>query len=403
MCAKEADRRLLLRKRADLPTTRKKREGAGYGLGGDVPSSLRLCGGMLLGVLRLADGTGYAGVPPHRKKSRCGRVWSGEMVQEEALEKELFELRAALAQERKLRERAELLLVEERRRSALAQQMLQQTQTALAERLAAIGDVHAQAKHSLISARGSFLMRMSHELRTPLNVIIGYAELLLEEGDALGVAEREEDLEKIYDAGHTLLRMIDDVLELARIESGRLSFQMASVDVSHFLKDVLRECRVEIERKGNTIRALYRKGCEGFSSDLGKLRHILRRSLQEICRWTSQKELRVAAHCEGAEGSAQSWLCLDISGWDLPEAGQSESLDGLLGFFMDGERERACHPSFGLLIVQRLCDLLGGEMKLYGAEARPRLLLRLPSLTETLLQNRGDFRRVDFSGVPQKN
>ena len=68
LCAKEADRRLLLRKRADLPTTRKKREGAGYGLGGDVPSSLRLCGGMLLGVLRLADGTGYAGVPPHRKK-----------------------------------------------------------------------------------------------------------------------------------------------------------------------------------------------------------------------------------------------------------------------------------------------------------------------------------------------
>ncbi len=326
------------------------------------------------------------------------------MAQEEVLKKEIESLREELLNERKLRERAELSLLEERRRRALAQQMLQKTQTALAERLAAIGDVEAQAKHHLVSARGSFLMRMSHELRTPLNVIIGYAELLLEEGEALNPAEQHRDLEKIYDAGHTLLRMIDDVLELSRLESGRLSFQMGHVNVTDFLKDILRESRPDIERKGNTIRVIYRKNCTMFSSDVGKVRHILRRSLQEICRWTSQKEVQIAAYCEEMEGDTKTWFCLELSGWDLPQVGQSESQDGLLGFFSDRtEVDAVEQPSFGLLIVQRFCGMLGGEMVLYHAEGQPRLLLRLPSSTDVRRWGRVEPLSGEFNGFPQKN
>src|SRR5207302_7699386 len=90
-------------------------------------------------------------------------------------------------------------------------------------------------------AKSAFLANMSHELRTPLNAIIGYSEMLEEETRDSGMLENQQDLQKIQSAGKHLLSLINDVLDLSKIEAGKMGLHLETFDVSLMVEEIDRK------------------------------------------------------------------------------------------------------------------------------------------------------------------
>src|SRR6185436_4719686 len=95
-----------------------------------------------------------------------------------------------------------------------------------------------QALQEASGHKSEFLASMSHELRTPLNAIIGYSEMLQEEADDLGQPGLKPDLERIYGAGKLLLSLINDVLDLSKIEAGKMTLFLETFDVRKLVHEV---------------------------------------------------------------------------------------------------------------------------------------------------------------------
>ena len=101
-------------------------------------------------------------------------------------------------------------------------------------------------------AKSTFLANMSHELRTPLNAIIGYSEMLHEEAEDLGQADFIPDLEKIQAAGKHLLGLINDVLDLSKIEAGKMDLYLETFDVQSMIRDTLTTVQPSSPNKGRS-------------------------------------------------------------------------------------------------------------------------------------------------------
>ena len=104
------------------------------------------------------------------------------------------------------------------------------------------------------SSKSQFLANMSHELRTPLNAIIGYSDLLIEEAEELDAQDLVPDLEKIRSSGKHLLGLINDVLDLSKIEAGKMEISLETFDVGEVLTAAVAMVRPLIEKNGNTLR-----------------------------------------------------------------------------------------------------------------------------------------------------
>ena len=120
-----------------------------------------------------------------------------------------------------------------RKASALAHEAQLAAETARIEAVTARDDAEAANR-----TKSAFLANMSHELRTPMNAIIGYSEMLAEEAEDAGVAEFIPDLNKIQSAGKHLLSLINDILDLSKIESGKMTVYLEAFDVKLLVEDV---------------------------------------------------------------------------------------------------------------------------------------------------------------------
>src|SRR5690606_28947517 len=98
-----------------------------------------------------------------------------------------------------------------------------------------------------------FLAKMSHELRTPLNAVIGYSEILLEDAELDGRGEDIADLQKINAAGKHLLAMVTDVLDLSKIEAGKMELYAEEIDLASFLDEVAATCRPMVAKNANEL------------------------------------------------------------------------------------------------------------------------------------------------------
>src|SRR5204862_1898523 len=110
-----------------------------------------------------------------------------------------------------------------------------------------------QAADQANKAKSSFLANMSHELRTPLNAIIGYSEMLQEEAEDLGQPGFIPDLKKVHGAGKHLLGLINDVLDLSKIESGKMTLYLEDFDVAKLVREVAATVQPLITKNGNRL------------------------------------------------------------------------------------------------------------------------------------------------------
>ncbi|MBA2245040.1 MAG: response regulator, partial [Gemmatimonadetes bacterium] len=154
-----------------------------------------------------------------------------------------------------------------------------------------------QAAETANRAKSQFLANMSHELRTPLNAIIGYSEMLLEEAGELGQAELVPDLEKIRTAGKHLLGLINDILDLSKIEAGKMELYLERFEVAQLIHEVGSTVRPLIEKRGSTL-ALRLGELGQMRADSTKVRQILLNLLSNAGKFTEQGSVTLEAERE---------------------------------------------------------------------------------------------------------
>ena len=157
--------------------------------------------------------------------------------------------------------------------------------------------------------KSQFLANMSHELRTPLNAIVGYSEMLQEEAEDLGVDSFIPDLQRVNAAGRHLLGLINDILDLSKIEAGRMDLFLETFNVSDLVRDVAAIVRPLIEKNGNMLVVICPEGLGSMHADQTKLRQTLFNLLSNAAKFTERGTITLRASADvgrGATGETQA-------------------------------------------------------------------------------------------------
>jgi signal transduction histidine kinase len=221
-------------------------------------------------------------------------------------------------------------------------------------------DATSQAERAM-QAKSEFLAKMSHELRNPLNSIIGYSEMLIDELNDRD-AQRGKDLAAIRDAGHRLRELIDDLLDLSKLEAGKMELSLESLDVRAFVYDMERRFRDAIESKGNEF--VVRQPQLGyFECDYRKICRVVENLLSNAAKYTDHGRVVLEA-----------WLSKDTfiltvadTGVGIPE----RQLKTIFDTFGSSEDETSSNYGddvrLGLPLAHRYCRLLGGTLSVQSA------------------------------------
>jgi signal transduction histidine kinase/CheY-like chemotaxis protein len=170
------------------------------------------------------------------------------------------------------------------------------------------------AKHAAEDAnraKSAFLANMSHELRTPLNAIIGYSEMLEEETHELGKVENVKDLQKIQGAGKHLLSLINDVLDLSKIEAGRMGLHLEAFEISPMIEEMVSTLHPAISKNSNTIRVHLAEDLGVMRADITKVRQILFNLLSNASKFTDHGTISLDVDRRTEEG--KDWIRFRIA------------------------------------------------------------------------------------------
>ncbi len=248
-------------------------------------------------------------------------------------------------------------------------------------------------------AKSRFLANMSHELRTPLNAVIGYAEMLLEEADERGLAASAEELRKIQLAGKHLLGLISDILDLSKIEAGRMDIHLETFDVADMVETVLGTVRPLMARNGNEIVVSCPPNIGFIHADLTKIRQILLNLLSNAAKFTDKGMVRLSVS-RAADGPGRIAFVVADTGIGMTQG----QLSRLFQAFSQGDASTARRyggTGLGLAITKAFTDMLGGSVevqsKLGGGTV---FVVRLPYVDpmELSMSKRGaGFKLADLA------
>jgi signal transduction histidine kinase/CheY-like chemotaxis protein len=211
------------------------------------------------------------------------------------------------------------------------------------------------------TAKSSFVANMSHELRTPLNAIIGYSEMLLEEAEELGQPELKPDLDKIRGAGRHLLGLINDILDLSKIEAGKMDVYAEEFDVTAMLNEVQATIDPLFAKNGNMLEMLTSPGLGAMHSDQVKVRQILFNLLSNAAKFTKEGQISVEAQrLIGKDGDR-----LEFRVSDTGIGMTAEQTARLFQAFSQADASTTRHyggTGLGLAITRHFCRMLGGDV-----------------------------------------
>jgi PAS domain S-box-containing protein len=233
-------------------------------------------------------------------------------------------------------------------------------------------------------AKSAFLANMSHELRTPLNAVIGYSELLEEEAEDAGQSLFLPELAKIKAAGRQLLALVNDVLDLSKIEAGRMELFLTHFDVCTVAREVVTTIEPLAEKKHNTVRISCSADVGEIHADETKVRQVLFNLLGNAAKFTEGGTITLdidrASH-GGSDPYDEIVLRVRDTGVGMTE----EQTANLFEAFYRGQEEagRFEGTGLGLAITWRLCRLMGGTIEVESAKGiGSTFTVRLPALVE---------------------
>ena len=206
-------------------------------------------------------------------------------------------------------------------------------------------------------AKSEFLANMSHELRTPLNAVIGYSEMLLEDAEAAGREQQSGDIRKIYSAGKHLLALVSDVLDLSKLEAGKMELYNESTELSGFIEEIAVDCRAATEANGNQMVVDCPANLGTADIDAAKLRQSIVNVLGNAGKFTHNGTVTLRAAIQ------DGWLDVIVS--DTGIGISREYLANLFQNFGESEGETSSKyggTGLGLALSQKLCRLMGGDI-----------------------------------------
>jgi signal transduction histidine kinase len=210
------------------------------------------------------------------------------------------------------------------------------------------------------SNKSSFLSSMSHELRTPLNAIIGLTEMMIGNATRFGTEKANEPLKRVHAAGSHLLGLINQVLDLSKIEAGKLEINPTTVALGPLIDEVIGTARQLAEQNGNRLAVEAPADLGALSVDAMRLRQILLNLLSNACKFTKDGEVRLHARRVNDGGN---WVELVVS--DTGIGMTAEQLGKLFQEFTQADAttaQRYGGTGLGLAITRKLARLMGGDV-----------------------------------------
>ena len=215
-------------------------------------------------------------------------------------------------------------------------------------------------------AKSQFLANMSHELRTPLNAIIGYSEMLQEQAEDLQTTALIPDLQKIHSAGKHLLTLINDILDLSKIEAGKMDLYLESFDVAHMAREVSATVETLIMQKGNQFSLQIADDLPAMHADLTKVRQSLFNLLSNSAKFTEHGTIELAVTRTELNGAAAVEMTVTDTGIGMTE----EQMSRLFEPFTQADRSTTRKfggTGLGLAITRRFVRLMGGDIQVESA------------------------------------
>jgi len=227
-------------------------------------------------------------------------------------------------------------------------------------------------------AKSAFLANMSHELRTPLNAIIGYSEMMLEDAEDEGAKERVDDLRKVHRSGRHLLGLINDILDISKIEAGKMTLHLTEFEVAALVEDVIGTVQTLADDNGNRLEGVVPESVGAMWADETKVRQTLLNLLSNACKFTEQGEVTLAAASDRVDGA--DWLEITVS--DTGIGMTPEQSAKLFQEFTQADASvtrKYGGTGLGLAISRRLCRLMGGDSGVTSTEGEgTTFTVRLP-------------------------
>jgi len=239
-------------------------------------------------------------------------------------------------------------------------------ETKVAERTADLLEARNQAM-AASKAKSRFLANMSHELRTPLNAIIGYSDSLCDEWNEMRQEEVQEDLKKINIAGQHLLDAFSDILDISRIEAGRMNINPEAFELRSFIKQLVKSTQPLIKRNQNQLKLEYHVTAEDIYTDKLRLKQILFNLLNNAARYTEQGLITLQVEQRRIE--QHIWILFRITDTGMGIA--KDQLEELFNPFTQADNSATRKydgTGLGLALSQRFCQMLGGSI---SVESQP--------------------------------
>jgi len=218
-----------------------------------------------------------------------------------------------------------------------------------------------EAAEAANRAKSTFLANMSHELRTPMNAIIGYSEMLAEDAEDEGHDEMVPDLEKINAAGKHLLALINDILDLSKIEAGRMELFLETFDLRQMLDEAVATVMPLITKNDNSLVTEFGDDLGNIRVDLTKLRQALFNLLSNAAKFTEGGTITLAAGKELRDGS--EWVTLSVT--DTGIGIKEKKLEAVFEEFSQADDSTTRDyggTGLGLPISRRFCRMMGGDI-----------------------------------------
>ena len=266
-----------------------------------------------------------------------------------------------------------------KREQNLAQAVNQRT-AQLAESMKVAQQASAEAEEAN-QTKSKFLANMSHELRTPLNAIIGYSEMLVEEIIDLGAPDLVPDVNKIHGAGKHLLGLINNILDLSKVEAGKAELFLETFAIAPLLEEITDTLRPVIDQKQNSLVVCCPSDIGSMRADVTKLRQSLFNLLSNASKFTENGTITLSV------GRPESgWISFGVSDTGIGMTPEQQAK--LFKPFTQADASTTRKyggTGLGLVITRQFCELMGGSIKVESeAEQGTTFTICLPEQVQPL-------------------